>query len=54
MVGDRAVATMERYNEHDFRANITNGGSMRRYEPTEEELQMTKQVMKELQLDFAA
>ena len=53
MVGDRAVATMERYNEHDFRANITNGGSMRRYEPTEEELQMARQVMKELQLDFA-
>lgn len=53
MVGDKAVASMERYNDHDFRANITNGGSMRRYEPTEKELQMAKQVMKELQLDFA-
>lgn len=53
MVGDTAVACMMRYNDHDFRANITNGGNMRAYEPTEKELAMARKVMKELRLDFA-
>ena len=30
VVGGRVVSAMERYNENDFRSNITNGGSMRK------------------------
>lgn len=53
MVGKKAVASMMRYNEHDFRANITNGGSMKPYEPNEKELQLAVKVMETLKLDFA-
>lgn len=53
MVGMRAVAAMHRYNQNDFRANITNGGSMEAYEPDEAQLDMARQVMKTLRLDFA-
>ncbi len=52
MVGDCAVASMMRYNDKDFRANITNGGSMKKYEPTAEEINMAKRVCRELKLDF--
>ena len=31
---------MLRYNDNDFRANITNGGSMEKYNPTQEEVKM--------------
>ncbi len=30
VVGRRVVSAMERYNENDFRSNISNGGSMRK------------------------
>jgi len=53
MVGTQAVAAMHRYHEHDFRANITNGGSMEAYEPDEAQLSMARQVMDRLKLDFA-
>lgn len=53
MVGDRAVAAMERYNDNDFRANITNGGSMRVHEVTECELEIARSAMREIGLDFA-
>lgn len=53
MVGMQAVAAMHRYNENDFRANITNGGSMEAYEPNEAQLDMARQVMQTLRLDFA-
>lgn len=52
MVGDKAVASMLRYNDNDFRANITNGGSMKPYTPTAYEIETAKTVMKELKLDF--
>ena len=32
VVGGRAVCAMLRYNENDFRSNITNGGKMKRVE----------------------
>lgn len=53
MVGMQAVAAMHRHNKDDFRANITNGGSMEAYEPDEAQLDMARQVMKILRLDFA-
>lgn len=53
MVGEEAVAAMRRYNDHDFRANVTNGGSMCAHEPTKEELDMARLVMRTLRLDFA-
>ncbi|KAI4449740.1 Glutathione synthetase [Eubacterium plexicaudatum ASF492] len=53
MVGKKAVAAMHRYHATDFRANITNGGSMERYEPNEQQLQLAQKVMETLKLDFA-
>lgn len=53
MVGKKAVAAMHRYHANDFRANITNGGSMESYEPNEMQLQLAEKVMEALELDFA-
>lgn len=53
MVGKEAVAAMYRYNEHDFRANISNGGQMKPYEPTREQTELARRVCQELNLDFA-
>lgn len=52
MVGDEAVASMIRYNKNDFRANVTNGGSMKSYTPSKEEVNLAKQVCRILNLDF--
>ena len=53
MVGDRCVCAMMRSNENDFRANITNGGVMSEYVPTDEDIALARNVMKCLKLDFA-
>ncbi len=53
MTGNRMTAAMCRYNMHDFRANITNGGSMKPYEPCDAQLKMAQRVMQILKLDFA-
>ena len=54
VVGDQVVASMYRYaSDGDFRANITNGGSMKPYEPTEEEKELAVRCCKILGLDFA-
>lgn len=53
MVGTEAVAAMHRYHAHDFRANITNGGSMEACQPNDAQLKMAKKVMEALKLDFA-
>lgn len=53
VVGDKVVTAMERTNEDDFRANITNGGKMKPYEPTEEQCKMALDVCNTLHLDFA-
>lgn len=53
VVGGRVVACMLRYNEHgDFRANITNGGSMQRHTPTPEEEALAVRTAELLGLDF--
>lgn len=53
VVGNKVVTAMERINKDDFRANITNGGNMKRYVPTNEQKKMAIQVCKELGLTFA-
>lgn len=53
VVGDRVVTAMERINENDFRANITNGGRMKKYASTKEQTEMALLVCRELHLDFA-
>lgn len=54
VVGDEVVAAMLRYSVNgDFRANVTIGGKMQKYTPTQEQCDMAIQAAKELGLDFA-
>lgn len=53
MVGDEPVTAMLRENKDDFRANVTNGGRMKPYIPTQEQIQMARAVCRKLKLDFA-
>ena len=53
VVGNEVIAAMKRYNENDFRANITNGGSMELFEPSVEMKEMALEACRVLQLDFA-
>ncbi|MBO5197040.1 MAG: RimK family alpha-L-glutamate ligase [Lachnospiraceae bacterium] len=54
VVGDQVIASMYRYStDGDFRANITNGGSMKRYEPSPEEISLALRSTRALGLDFA-
>ena len=52
-VGNEVVTSMIRTNDNDFRANITNGGRMMPYTPTDEEAEMALNTAKLLGLDFA-
>lgn len=53
VVGGQVVSAMERYNESDFRSNITNGGSMRKIALTEEMKDVAIRACDEIGLDFA-
>lgn len=53
MVGEECVAAMMRSNDNDFRANITNGGVMSPYNPTDADISMAVSVMRAVGLDFA-
>lgn len=54
VVGDEVVAAMYRYTDDgDFRANITHGGKMRKYEPDAAEIRLAVNTVKALGLDFA-
>lgn len=53
VVGKKVVASMYRYSENDFRANITNGGHMKAYEPTEEEIELAVRATEAVGADFA-
>lgn len=53
VVGDRVVASMYRYSENDFRANITNGGHMKPYEPTFQEKELAIRAARAVGADFA-
>jgi len=53
VVGDEVVATMMRKSESDFRANVTNGGKMYQYTPTEDQAALAVKASKLLGADFA-
>ena len=54
IVGNQVVAAMERQaKEGDFRANVTNGGSMKAYFPSEEEKDLAIRCCNILKVDFA-
>lgn len=52
VVGGRVVAAMKRRNEHDFRSNITNGGTAEKYTPTDKECELALNACRELGLTF--
>ena len=47
------IASMLRYNDNDFRSNISNGGSMRCYIASEEQKALAIASVEALKLDFA-
>ena len=53
VVGDKAVAATKRINENDYRANVTNGGTMYPYTPTSEEIALAIKACKAVKCDFA-
>lgn len=54
VVGDQVVAAMHRFSvDGDFRANLTNGGQMESYEPSERECALAVRAVQALGLDFA-
>lgn len=53
VVGDRVVASMYRYSDTDFRANVTAGGKMRNYTPSKEESSLALRAARAVGADFA-
>ncbi len=53
VVGGRVIASMLRYNDHDFRSNITNGGSMAPFPPSAAQEKAALDACAALGLDFA-
>lgn len=53
VIGGKAVAAMLRYNDGDFRSNITNGGQMKAATPTAEQSEIAIRACEILGLDFA-
>jgi len=52
VVGDKVVASMYRYSETDFRANVSNGASMKPYTPNEAFCELAIKATKLLDADF--
>lgn len=53
VVGDEVVASMYRYSENDFRANITAGGKMKDYTPSKEECELAVKASHAVGTSFA-
>lgn len=53
VVGNQVIAAMKRTSEHDFRANMTNGGQSSPYTPTEAEGELAIAAAHILGVDFA-
>jgi RimK family alpha-L-glutamate ligase len=53
VVGENAVCAMERYNERDFRSNVTGGGKTKPHELTQEEKWLAINACKAVGADFA-
>lgn len=52
VVGGEVVACMYRWSDTDFRANLSNGGSMKRYMPTEAQKELAVRACDMLGLSF--
>jgi RimK family alpha-L-glutamate ligase len=46
VVGDKAVAAMYRHSDIDFRANVSNGGKMMTFQPTEAQIELAVKCTK--------
>ena len=53
VVGNRAVCAMERYNNHDFRSNVTGGGKTKPHTLTKAEAEMAIAASQAVGADFA-
>lgn len=53
VAGDQVIAAVKRTAVDDFRANVTNGGKMHSYEPTDAECQLAIAAARALDCDFA-
>ncbi|WP_040214234.1 ATP-grasp domain-containing protein [Clostridium polynesiense] len=53
VVGDKVVASMLRRSSGDFRANISAGGTMEAYSPTDKEKELAVKCTKLIGADFA-
>ncbi|MBO6262466.1 MAG: RimK family alpha-L-glutamate ligase [Bacilli bacterium] len=53
VVGDEAIVSMYRENLYDFRSNISNGGTGKRYEPKQKYLDLAIKAAQALDLTFA-
>lgn len=53
VVGGKVVASMLRYNDNDFRSNISNGGNMKAFNPSDAQKQLATDAARALNLDFA-
>ena len=52
VVGDEVVASMYRHSDTDFRANVSNGATMKPYEPNADFCELAIQATKILGADF--
>ena len=53
VVGDKAIVSMLRENDNDFRSNISSGGHGSIYQPNKEFIDLALKATKALGLDFA-
>jgi len=53
VVGDRVVAAVLRISETDFRANVSNGGKMWKYQPSEEFTELAIKASRLVGADFS-
>lgn len=52
VVGGKVVEAVKRHNSNDFRSNVTNGGSMEKYTPTDAEIATAIKACEVLGLNF--
>lgn len=53
VVGNEVIAAIKRVSDHDFRANVTSGGRMEKYNPSKEEIEIAVGATKAIGADFA-
>ena len=53
VVGNKAIVSMYRENNNDFRSNISNGGTGYKFEPKQEYVDLAIKASKALGLDYA-